>query len=121
MRYFTILFILWSSFTLCAKDISIVSNGKSDYIIVVDKNASEIDRFAARELQTFIEKMSKVKLPVAESANGKKIVIGPAANIHQDENVIDAKDGNIRLYGGGMHGNLFAVYELLENHFGIMF
>ncbi len=121
MRYFIILFIICSAFVLCAKDISIVSNGKSDYTIVVDKNASEIDRFAARELQTFIEKMSKVKLPVAESANGKKIVIGPAANIHQDENVIDAKDGNIRLYGGGMHGNLFAVYELLENHFGIMF
>ncbi|MBR2510330.1 MAG: DUF4838 domain-containing protein [Lentisphaeria bacterium] len=121
MRYFTILFILCLSFVLCAKDISIVSNGKSDYAIVVDKNASEIDKFAARELQSFIEKMSKVKLPVAESANGKKIVIGPAANIHQDENVIDIKDGNIRLYGGGIHGNLFAVYELLENHFGIMF
>lgn len=121
MRYFTILFILCLSFVLCAKDISIVSNGKSDYTIVVDKNASEIDKFAARELQSFIEKMTKVKLSVAESASGKKIVIGPAANIHQDENVIDIKDGNIRLYGGGIHGNLFAVYELLENHFGIMF
>ena len=121
MRFFTILFIICSAFALCAKDISIVSNGKSDYTIVVDKNASEIDKFAARELQTFIEKMTKVKLPVAENASGKKIVIGPTANIHQDENVIDAKDGNIRLYGGGRHGNLFAVYELLENQFGIIF
>lgn len=121
MRFFTILFIICSAFALCAKDISIVSNGKSDYTIVVDKNASEIDKFAARELQTFIEKMTKVKLPVAESASGKKIVIGPTANIHNDENVIDAKDGNIRLYGGGIHGNLWAVYELLENHFGIIF
>ena len=121
MRFFTIIFIICSAFALCAKDVSIVSNGKSDYTIVVDKNASEVDKFAARELQTFVEKMTKVKLPIAETASGKKIVIGPAANIHQDENIVDVKDGNITLYGGGIHGNLFAVYELLENHFGIIF
>ena len=121
MRFFTVLSILCSACVLCAKDISIVSNGKSDYTIVVNKNASDTDRFAASELQTFIEKMTKVRLPIAEKASGRKIVIGPAANIHQDENIVDIKDGNISLYGGGIHGNLFAVYELLENHFGVIF
>ena len=51
------------------------SSSASNTIIPLGKinGNSEVDKFAARELQTFVEKMTKVKLPIAETASGKPL------------------------------------------------
>ena len=44
-------------------------------MIVVDKGALETPKFAARELQTYVEKASGAKLPIVEKpVAGKKVI-----------------------------------------------
>ena len=42
----------------------LVKNGKSDYKIAVSSEASKTEKYAAEELQYFIEKSTAVKLPI---------------------------------------------------------
>ena len=62
--------------------LTLVDQGKSDYVIVVDPGALETPKFAARELQTYVEKVSGAKLPIAAKLpTGKKpIFVGQSAS-----------------------------------------
>ena len=40
-----------------------------------------------------------------------------SSKLKDQESVIQTKGGNLFLYGSGSHGNLYAVYELLENKY----
>lgn len=63
-----------------AKDrrLMLVDQGKSDYVIVVAPGALETPKFAARELQTYVEKVSGAKLPIADKlpAGKKPVFVG---------------------------------------------
>ncbi|OGV69217.1 MAG: hypothetical protein A3K19_23370 [Lentisphaerae bacterium RIFOXYB12_FULL_65_16] len=55
--------------------ITLVDKGKSDYVIVVAKDALQTPKFAAQELQSYIEKASGLKLPIVDQpAEGKKSI-----------------------------------------------
>ena len=43
----------------------LVKDGKSDYKIVVSADATKVEKYAAEELQYFVEKSTAVKLPIA--------------------------------------------------------
>ena len=61
--------------------------------------------------------LSKKTIYLGTSAEAKKLLgKDDLSRILKDqESVIQTKDGNLFLYGAGAHGNLYAVYELLEN------
>ncbi|MCY1723192.1 DUF4838 domain-containing protein [Prolixibacteraceae bacterium Z1-6] len=108
------------------------SNGKSNYRILVANDASESEKWAARELQHWIQEVGDVELPV-ETVNptysGPKILVGyneltaqktsakkPEAS---DETCRYFNDGaDIVIYGGSKRGTMYGVMSFLENELG---
>ena len=106
-----------------AEDLVLAENGKTDYVITFGTVPSAVDEFAARELRFFLRQMTGADFPVVRASGGPAIVIGHTNGgaLSAQECRIESAGRNLLLYGGGIHGNLWAVYELLENRFGCMF
>lgn len=112
--------------------IKIIENSNTKYNIVLSKNASVVENSAARELQEYLQKAFRVKLPVVEETEnaGKAFYVGhtayaEAAGIHGNakENwVIRMHDGNLVLTGGLKNtdrGLIYSVYHFLEDVIGV--
>ena len=119
----------------------IVDNGKSDFEIIVRKDAPQATRLAARELQTYLAKSSGVKLPLKDKLSpGKKaLYVGknpavkrdPALFSNPEEYLIEElSDGSIAFVGADngknpwkdIFGNfaiLYCVYDFLERSTGV--
>ena len=107
----------------------IVEDGVSDYTIVVADDADECIMTAVSELQTYVEKISGVKLDyVIESAytSGKAIVLGKTQLCDVDTSSIKADgfrlvaDGdNFVIAGADSRGTLYGVYTFLEEYLGV--
>lgn len=108
--------------------ITLVETGTSSYVIYVSKHSTNVEEFAATELQKYINRISGVNLPI-QIYNGKErkhgIFIGEElADQHGldtlvhypllDGLVIKTNRENIFLAGGEGRGTLYAVYELLK-------
>ena len=108
-------------------------NGNSEYSIVVDPSAGESVQLAAVELQTWVEKVSGVTLPIVAldgGAEGKRLVVGwntVSASLLPDEKEPDASDdavnwrsvrGDMVFWGGAKRGTLYSVYSFLEEELG---
>lgn len=129
-------FICLASFSCVeatARIYNVFSRGKSDYAIVVSKEASESEKYAASELQKYIKEIGNVFIPIVgcdEWKKGRRIIVGynkdskaclrklkqPAAS---DESFFyKNKCGDIVLVGGEERGTMYAVFSFLENELG---
>jgi hypothetical protein len=110
-------------------DIVLSKDGKGLYSIYSAPSAGHIDRFALNELKLHLKKISGADF--SSGISGKTIYLGLSneakkllgkddlsSKLKDQESVIQTKGGNLFLYGSGSHGNLYAVYELLENKLG---
>ena len=106
--------------------------GKSDYKIVVAKEASLSEKTAARELQDYLFEVSGARMPIVNDlqTKGKKIIVGyvdgnkalkdVAAPQKDDESFTYRSSGkDILIYGGAQRGTMYGVYAFLEKEFGI--
>lgn len=108
---------------------TLFKDGNSSYSIIVSEEASASEKFAADELQYFINEIGLVKLPIKTTqivnSNSPKIIIGYTTanecsiNITKPEDEDEScsyfsKDGNIIIYGGANIGTLYGVYFFLE-------
>ncbi len=117
------------------KNYKLFSEGKSDYRIVLDKNASESEQWSAKELQHWLKEISGTELPIQDFEkpyDGPKIVIGynefikskTGADVPAD---LDESfrycnsEPDIFIYGGKMRGTMYGVMAFLENEFGCRF
>ena len=115
-----------------AGNLTICKDGKTDYKIHYSKTASDIDRFAVKELQDHLTAMTGATFAAGHMSQGKNTIyvgLSPEAknilgkdclidSLQDQDAVIQVKNGQLFLYGKGRHGNLYAVYELLENQLG---
>src|SRR5438874_9971181 len=114
--------------------LAITDYGKSKYRIVVSASAIPSERYAAEELQRYIEKMSGAKLPIitdAEPRGSHEILLGDNRHLAMLRTKVDfAKlgtdgfmlrvDGNRLIIAGGKpRGTLNDVYTLLEEKLGV--
>ncbi len=105
----------------------IVKNGKSDYTIVLPNQEDTLLLFAATELQSYIEKTTKVNLPIETAKarpEGKVIRLGwpdSGESLHSATIQISSHDEAIDLTGGSSLSSLYAVYTFLENYAGVRF
>jgi hypothetical protein len=110
---------------------TLVAAGESQYTIVIDPDCSASERYAADELQMFMQQISGAKLPIsAERAAGPTIFVGRSAALESlsldldlealgDEGLVIKTVGpHLVLAGGGKRGTLYAVYEFLDTHLG---
>ena len=123
MRNIFVFTVVCMAALLSAAPLRLAENGKTNYKIVVPAKASAVDKFAAQELQFFLKQISGADFKIVDSAKSPAIFIGDAkgGKLADQENFIETRGKDLHLYGGGLHGSLWAVYELIENQFGCMF
>lgn len=107
-----------------AEDITLVKDGKSDYVIVLAKDAAPAEEHGAKELQTYIKEMSGAELPIQRDVEGiaypeHSIIIGghtASANppLGPEEFVSSTPGTYVCVDGGGPRGILYGCYDLLE-------
>lgn len=111
--------------------ISLVTEGQSDYHIVIPVNATEIEREAASVLQNHLQKISGATLPILRDNSASEIneiLIGNArAEVQtaidktslQDAGFhLKTDDSKLIIAGGSGKGTLYGVYGFLEDHLG---
>jgi hypothetical protein len=113
----------------------IVTNGISDFRIVIPDNAEPVISYAAKELQYFLKEISGAQLPIVamgQAPCGPAFCIGlkqqadPAAleqlgKLNEDGVLIRTAGDNILLLGKDSRGQLYSVYVFLEKFLGVRF
>ena len=108
------------------------NNRKSDYHIIVDNNASTSEKWAAEELQHWIEKVGGIKISIENTnsnISGQAIYVGYNEKVKNlagraqpdstDESFKYFNAGpDIVIYGGSQRGTMYGVMSFLENELG---
>jgi uncharacterized protein DUF4838/glycosyl hydrolase family 67 len=112
----------------------LAQKGQSQYRIVIPVEAIPSERYAAEELQHYLQRISGVKLPIvtdAERSRGREILLGNNAYLRRSRARIDfaalGSDGftlrtdgsRLIIAGGRPRGTLNGVYGLLEEKLGV--
>jgi len=112
----------------------LATRGKSPYCIVVASNAIPSERYAAEELQRYVQKLGGARLPIitdAEKADAREILLGDNAHLRKlgfslDSQRLGAEGFVLRtdhkrliIAGGQPRGTLYGVYTLLEERLGV--
>ena len=110
-----------------ASPLEIAVRGKAPaYTIVVPEKASPVEKYAAEELQSFLEKVAGVKLPVATDAAPlppKAILVGETKHslamlggafdpktLGEDGFRLASRAPHVVAYGSAKRGALYAAY-----------
>ncbi len=111
-------------------DLTLAAHGRSDYRIVVSATAIPSERYAAEELQRYLEGISGAKLPLVtdtEQAQPKEIIVGDnqhAQALRSDDEVrrlgpdgfiLRSSTDQLLICGGRPRGSLNGVYTFLED------
>lgn len=113
-----------------AAGLVLAEKGTSEYSIVIPAQAIPSERYAAEELQAYLQKISGARLPIrtdAEPPNAKEILIGDTRRNPQSRTVATGTDGFILkteasrlvIRGSMPRGTLNGVYSLLEEKLGV--
>lgn len=120
------------TFSSC-DDHVLFKDGKSSYTIVIDADAPASEQYAARELQTWILKVSGVKIPIgglSDGEPGKRLIVGynsiirdlmqgaPGPEERNDSFTWCSRGGDLLFWGGSRRGTLYGVYSFLEEGLG---
>ncbi len=111
----------------------IVEDGESEYYIATADDADECIATAVEELQTYLEKICGVKLPVATENDlpegAKAIYLGETvlsetnnfdySSIKEDGFLLYSDGENFIIRGEDSRGTLFGVYTFLEEYLGV--
>ncbi|WP_167017446.1 DUF4838 domain-containing protein [Chitinophaga sp. Cy-1792] len=118
--------LIWNSSCGTANgDISVVSNGHSEYSIVTPAAPSKAESKAATVLQDYIQKISGVKLPVVKENNfsgSTAIFVGNTDHTSGPEKVygdgyyIGTTGKAVYVRGGSGKGVLYGAYHLLDTY-----
>ena len=116
-----------------AEGLPLVKNGKSDYTIVLSKEASPSEEHAAEELQNFLFEISGAKLPIeieGDTVPARMIVLGDGETRRLRGTPIDIRalgdEGytirtfgpDLIIVGGRLRGTMYGVYTFLEKVLG---
>ena len=136
MRYRILLFVafmLSAAADNTADAVTIAENGKSFCVIVQADNATEPEKFAAKELVTFLKRVTGAEFAVVAEQSlagdpASRIYVGwtryaarhgiDASKLGEEEWVIRTIGDDLVLTGGRPRGTMYAVYEFLEDHVG---
>ncbi|MBQ3493343.1 MAG: DUF4838 domain-containing protein [Clostridia bacterium] len=104
----------------------IIKDGKSEYSLLLSKNATSLEKKASDIFSKYIEESTGVTLPVVtegENAVSKFVSVGNT-DAFKKQNfdirhgksgfTVTEKDGNLYLFGQGVSGAIWAVYGFIE-------
>ena len=101
-----------------SKPVYLVQEGKTDYVIIAQ--GDECIQTAASEMQTYVEKISGAKLPIAtEGSKYVYIGISSRTDIKADGFHLYSDGVNLFIEGADSRGALYGVYTFLEEYLGV--
>jgi hypothetical protein len=136
MKLLLIVIAILMNVSCAAGAVSIIQDGRSNYSIVTPKKKTPALKYAANELQSFIYKMSGVRLPIVSenlAGDGRAFLLGPcrkvvkaglieqAAKLKEDGVLIKSIGSDIALIGQNDRGQIYSVYVMLEKYLGVRF
>jgi hypothetical protein len=117
-----------------APSLALAVNGVTRYRIVPPDQPSKVDDYAVQTLAATLKQMTGAEFPVVAAAElpakAPALFVGisaparqrlggnPLTGLKDQEHVSRSQGPDILLYGKGVHGNLHAVMEFLENSLG---
>ena len=111
-------------------DVHLFREGKSDYEIIISKDASEAEKTAASELQKYLQAMTGFQLPVMtddERKAGKTEILIGRTNRENGAYTVDREElgpegfhifwsgKRLVIAGGAERGTIYGVYGFLES------
>lgn len=88
--------------------------------IVLPKDASPSQKYAAQELQHYVKASTGVELPIAaEPGKGGAVRFVTDESLGPDAYRLTVGGDGLTIRGSAVHGCLFGVYGLLEDHVGV--
>jgi hypothetical protein len=122
---------------------TLFADGRTEYAIVVADDASDSEKWAARELQTWLKEVSGIEFPMApvegvgqdkEAITAKRIVVGfnpltryilggeaQAPADHDESFTYRSVGPALVIYGGKARGTMYGVMSFLEREMGVRF
>ena len=114
----------------CSKKIDLITNGFSEYTIYISENAAPAEKYAAREFQKTIKKISGCELPITNAVkpNAKIIYIGfdgapesllSGLNVSEfgnEEYIIRTIGNDLLIAGGKPRGTVYGVLGFLSDY-----
>lgn len=107
-----------------SRQLAIIQDGTTSFVIGLPHNAGAIEQFAASELQRYVAQMTGVELPLqtaADPASARVMVVGASPDVvperrypEDDQYRICVRGDDIYLSGCSSRGTLFAAYDLLQ-------
>lgn len=112
----------------------LAAGGQSSYRIVVSAQAIPSERYAAEELQRYVEQATGARLPVvtdAEAPAPREILVGDSAHVRRlgltpdterlgpDGFFLRTEKKHLLIVGGRPRGTLNGVYTFLEEQLGV--
>ncbi len=120
--------------SVVAEPLMLARDGTTDYVVVPPAVPNTVDEYAVNVLTNFLFQKTgasfAVMPPDKVTASDGHIFVGlsapvlkaiganPLAELQDQEYVVRSVDENIFLYGKGVHGNLYAVVDFMENTLG---
>ncbi len=91
--------------------------------ILLSKNASPSETYAAEEFRSLFAKASGVELPITTERDRaeRHILITSSPSVGPEGFVISVRQDSITIAGGGPRGTLYGVYTFLEDYVGVRF
>ena len=137
MKSFSLLFVVSAFLILTchaqAKGLVLCQDGRTSYRIVIADSPSPSEKYAAQELQRFLQQMTDTQFPVSSDRTplqAREIVIG--YNRHLEQTGLNVDKAALRdegylirtekdwliIAGSSVRGALYGVYGFLEDHLG---
>ena len=119
-----VIWVLWMVTGLGSckeKGMLLAEKGKSDYQIVTPENADQKIIFSAKELQNYLQKTAKVKIPVVDQKDqdkNKKSIFLKILSIDKNTVSIRSEGDDLIIGGGSAEAVKNAVYVFLEEYLG---
>jgi hypothetical protein len=130
--YFAFVVGMMISCTCEKTSLVLIENGIPKAAIVISQTANDKVKFAAEELQTYLEKVTGVELPITiDTVTINQVVISVgrtkfSESVSMDTDklgaegfIIQTNERSIALVGKDDQGTQFAVYDFLEKFLGI--
>jgi len=112
------------------RQLVLAEGGKTEYVVVAPDHPGPVDAFAIKELTSTLRQATGAEfksVPATDAAKyTKRIFVGAGpdgaksnlAGMEDQDSVCESSGADVCLYGKGIHGNLYAVYDFLEGQIG---
>jgi hypothetical protein len=124
--------LFWSG--AARADLVLANDAKTSYQIVVASNAIPSERYAAEELQKYLERITGARLPIVKDSapvQRREILLGANAHLSKlgsrvdlarlgtDGFILRTEQGRLLIVGGQPRGTINGVYTFLEEKIGV--